>query len=119
MENLTFGLWVTGVGMGTVLAILVALMLLLYAIGWLDQRPARRLARRLTTAGTSGPGVTVGPGVTLTEEEFAAAALAVAIHSAKPARPDHVAKPARSGRATGARSTGGWIATGRGRRTRS
>jgi hypothetical protein len=84
--------------------------------------------------------------VTLTGEEFAAAALAVAIHSAtsarsdrvaEPARPDHLAEPARSDhlaeparsdhlaeparrdRATGARSTGGWIATGRGRRTQS
>jgi Na+-transporting methylmalonyl-CoA/oxaloacetate decarboxylase gamma subunit len=46
MDELGFGLWATAVGMGTVLAILVALMLMLMGLGWLDQRPARRAAAR-------------------------------------------------------------------------
>ena len=34
MENLGFGLWMTAMGMGTVFALLLLLMLVLRAIGW-------------------------------------------------------------------------------------
>ena len=44
MENLGFGLWMTAMGMGTVFALLLLLMLVLRAIGWVDKRAAARNA---------------------------------------------------------------------------
>ncbi len=80
MENLGFGLWMTLMGMGTVFALLVLLMFVLRAIGWVDKR---------TTARNSAP---VMPSSDLEEEpkasqgdmtpdEIAAITIAVITHA--------------------------------------
>ncbi|MDR1388164.1 MAG: OadG family protein [Propionibacteriaceae bacterium] len=92
-----FGLQITALGMGTVLVILVALMLVLRAIGWWDQRGQRRAeaaqaaanARAEAEAAANWDGQGDDPAVVLTgpvagglsDEEVAAITLAVISHA--------------------------------------
>ncbi|MDR1807172.1 MAG: OadG family protein [Propionibacteriaceae bacterium] len=102
MENLTFGLWATLVGMGTVLAILVLLMLVLYGIGALDKLAARRAAPP-TPASTE-----------LTADEQVAIAVAVAAHHQATAAAALPAVPPATGPGTVAEARGsGTVATER------
>ncbi|MDR1213478.1 MAG: OadG family protein [Propionibacteriaceae bacterium] len=97
MSEIGFGLQVTALGMGTVIAILVALMLVLRAIGWWDQRRQSRaeaaraaaLAQAQAEADASWPGqgddpalVLSGPAAgRLSDEDIAAITLAVVSHA--------------------------------------
>jgi sodium pump decarboxylase gamma subunit len=90
MENISFGLWVTLAGMGTVIIILVALMFVLRLIGWWDQSSQRKAA----TAAVSAPEepateIEAVPAVSLTssaagslsDDDIAAITVAVLMHA--------------------------------------
>jgi sodium pump decarboxylase gamma subunit len=110
MDDLGFGLWVTAVGMGTVLAILVALMLILKAIGWIDQRSWRR----------AQTGAAAAAAADLTDGELAAVTLALLAHTGRSPTSDRPALPpstqAAAPSVAGRRATRGWVPVGRGRR---
>lgn len=78
MENLDFGLWMTAIGMGTVFALLVVLMLVLQLMGRLDRRPAA--PEPPADLGTPDPGTDAISGG-LTEDEIAAITIAVIAHA--------------------------------------
>lgn len=80
MENLGFGLWMTAMGMGTVFALLVLLMLVLRVIGWADQRFGRRSSARAVPAldGEPEPEASLDQ---LTPDEIAAITIAVITHA--------------------------------------
>ncbi|HEY3406714.1 MAG TPA: OadG family protein [Propionicimonas sp.] len=79
MDNIGFGLWMTAMGMGTVFALLLLLMLLLRVIGWADERASRRapVAAVARTSGTEA----AGDADALTAEEIAAITIAVITHA--------------------------------------
>ncbi len=80
MENLGFGLWLTAMGMGTVFALLLLLMLVLRLIGWADQRSVRRkpAAAKKAFDGEQAPRGSVND---LTPDEIAAITVAVITHA--------------------------------------
>jgi sodium pump decarboxylase gamma subunit len=79
MDNIGFGLWMTLMGMGTVFALLLLLMLVLSVIGWADKRAAqRRTIADVARASTSEEGVADDA---LTAEEIAAITIAVITHA--------------------------------------
>jgi sodium pump decarboxylase gamma subunit len=80
MENLGFGLWMTAMGMGTVFALLLLLMLVLRGIGWADQRATRRRTGAVTTLADVDGEPNEGP-EGLTPEEIAAITIAVITHA--------------------------------------
>ncbi|MFT4294191.1 MAG: OadG family protein [Micropruina sp.] len=77
MENLPWGVYLTLAGMGTVLALLVILMLVLMAVGRLD-RSRTPPARPATPVPEPEPVVLAPDG--LTDEEVAAITIAVLTH---------------------------------------
>ena len=79
MENLGFGLWMTVMGMGTVFALLLLLMLVLQLISWFEKRSARRHTAPVTTSSGTDEQPT-GPGE-LTPDEIAAITIAVITHA--------------------------------------
>ncbi len=79
MDNIGFGLWMTAMGMGTVFALLLLLMLLLRVIGWADERASRR-APAAAVARASGTEA-AGEADALTAEEIAAITIAVITHA--------------------------------------
>lgn len=79
MDNMGFGLWMTAMGMGTVFALLLLLMLVLRVIGWADERASRR-----TTVTQGAPADTDDEREaedSLTAEEIAAITIAVLTHA--------------------------------------
>lgn len=77
MENLDFGLWMTAMGMGTVFALLIVLMLVLRLLGRLD-RPPKATAPPATGAPAESDAAPAG---SLTEDEIAAITIAVITHA--------------------------------------
>ena len=75
MENLPWGVYVTAAGMGTVLALLLVLMLVLMAVGRLDRR---RPAAAAPAAVDEAPDAPASDG--LTADEVAAITIAVLTH---------------------------------------
>ena len=80
MENLGFGLWMTAMGMGTVFALLLLLMLVLRGIGWADQRATRRRTGSVTTRADVDAEPNASPDG-LTPDEIAAITIAVITHA--------------------------------------
>ena len=80
MENLGFGLWMTAMGMGTVFALLLLLMLVLRGIGWADKRSALRKGAPMMSSPDLDQEPQTGPDG-LTEEEIAAITIAVITHA--------------------------------------
>lgn len=79
MDNIGFGLWMTAMGMGTVFALLLLLMLVLRVIGWADKRAARRkTVAEVALADAADGGVADD---SLTAEEIAAITIAVLTHA--------------------------------------
>jgi sodium pump decarboxylase gamma subunit len=80
MDNIGFGLYMTAMGMGTVFALLLLLMLVLRVIGWADARAARRTP----VAPVAAPAAEEDAGEVddaLTAEEIAAITIAVITHA--------------------------------------
>jgi glutaconyl-CoA/methylmalonyl-CoA decarboxylase subunit delta len=80
MENLGFGLWMTAMGMGTVFALLLLLMLVLRAIGWVDKRAAARNAAPVMPSFDLEEEPKASPDG-LTSDEIAAITIAVITHA--------------------------------------
>jgi glutaconyl-CoA/methylmalonyl-CoA decarboxylase subunit delta len=80
MENLGFGLWMTAMGMGTVFALLLLLMLVLRAIGWVDKRAAVRNAAPVMPSFDLEEEPKASPDG-LTPDEIAAITIAVITHA--------------------------------------
>jgi sodium pump decarboxylase gamma subunit len=78
MDNIGFGLWMTAMGMGTVFALLILLMLVLRVIGWADARASRRTAVAAVRGDAEDAGAVDD---TLTAEEIAAITIAVITHA--------------------------------------
>ncbi len=79
MENIGFGLWMTLMGMGTVFALLLLLMLLLRVIGWADERASRGKVVLDLVPAVLGPEAEEDD--ELTPEEVAAITIAVITHA--------------------------------------
>lgn len=78
MSDITFGLWITALGMGSVFGLLILLMVVLKAIGWSDQRTERRAE---ATAPPPAEPVPAPPPEGLSEDEIAAISVAVITHA--------------------------------------
>ncbi|HMR47733.1 MAG TPA: OadG family transporter subunit [Arachnia sp.] len=117
--DLTWGLMMMGVGMGAVFALLLALMLVLRAIGRLDARPSRRSEAPPppVTTEASGPDA-AAPSVRiladgLTDDQVAAIAVAVLTHAEHRRRQ---AAPETRAHAPGSQLFASrWLAVGRAR----
>lgn len=82
MADIEFGLWLTLVGMGTVVGLLLLLWLVLVGIGRLDRRPpvpALPPGEAEETVATDGPPEV--PPLELTDEQLAAISVAVITHA--------------------------------------
>ena len=79
MDNIGFGLWMTAMGMGTVFALLILLMLVLRVIGWADARASRRTPVATVAAPAAEDAGEVDDA--LTAEEIAAITIAVITHA--------------------------------------
>ena len=109
MDNIGFGLWMTAMGMGTVFALLLLLMLVLRVIGWADQRAARR-----TAAPVLGPGEVAAGNAgdeSLSPDEIAAITIAVITHAR--VRRGHAAPAMRQVQPGSQLFASRWVAVGR------
>lgn len=77
MENLDFGLWLTVMGMGTVFALLIVLMLVLQLLGRLDRPPTAPEPEAAEAAPLDSEAEFLG----LSEDEMAAITIAVVTHA--------------------------------------
>jgi sodium pump decarboxylase gamma subunit len=79
MDNIGFGLWMAAMGMGTVFALLLLLMLVLRVIGWADERASRR--RIVAEVAVADAEAEREDDESLTAEEIAAITIAVLTHA--------------------------------------
>ena len=79
MDDIGFGLWMAALGMGTVFALLLLLMLVIRVIGWADERASRR--RAVVVAADADAGGEEKDDQSLTAEEIAAITIAVLTHA--------------------------------------
>lgn len=81
MDNLGFGLWLAAMGMGTVFALLLLLMLVLRVIGWADQRSSRRHQDHKDAAESAPAAVEFEGDDEFSPDEIAAITIAVITHA--------------------------------------
>ncbi len=77
MDDIGFGLWITAIGMGSVFALLILLMIVLKVIGWTDRRESAEEATGATPVAVAP----VPPPEGLSEDEVTAIAVAVITHA--------------------------------------
>jgi sodium pump decarboxylase gamma subunit len=111
MSDLTFGLWLTVVGMGVVFGLLALLWAMLAIVGRLDRREEGGSAADVVEAAPEAREMPL-----LTDEELAAVTVAVAAH--REARRRQAAPETRSAIPGSHLWASRWLAAGRTRQTR-